>query len=280
MKKLINRLFGGPKQTKAAPTEERAAPAQNQQLGAGTSRQPSTFRPLNELEQMLVEAATDPSKRNAFQKGFLEAEVYAATPDAPDAEGMRTLKAGEQLKLLNVPGPDGQPVAAIFTAEARIAEVFGPGYGFLLFRGEALLEIVAKTGAFLNPGLPYRVHWGPDAVAAMLGRPVGRTITKDTKVLLGSPSEPPVQLIAELRETLGSHPRIAEAWLALASWPETGEQAWYLDVRTNLSPADVSELMSPVFKRANFAGRYLDMIVKKPDETGGIGIRVAPLSIN
>jgi hypothetical protein len=132
------------------------------------------------------------------------------------------MEAGEQLSLLNVPGPEGKPIAAVFTAEKRVTERFGAGTGFVRMKGEALLAGVASTGALLNPGLGYSVHWGPTELAALLGRAVPRTLTEPTQILLGSPKETPERLIADLRRVLGSEHRIAAAWLALANWPEDG----------------------------------------------------------
>lgn len=235
------------------------------------------FQPENELERMLMAAAGDPSKRVEFQQMLLKAKLSAATPDAPAASGSRTIKAGEQLRLLNVEGPAGVPIPAIFSSPARVAEVFGPGAGFIEMNGKTLLSIVAANGAFLNPGLAYGVRWGPDDMAAVLGRPVRRVIAKETRFLLGSPSQRPEALIAELQAALGSSPGITEAWLALAHWPENEASSWYLDVRTELAADDVNRLLADIFRRANFEGRPLDMVVNKPGGTDGVGIRIAPL---
>ncbi len=221
-------------------------------------------------------AAVDPTARAAFQQLLLRSDLYAATPEPPTAGGVRDLKVGENLPLLTVRAPDESSVAALFTSEPRVVEVFGPGAGFIRAPGQALLEIVATTGAFLNPGSPYRVHWDPAGIASVLGRPVTRTITKPTQLLLATPSAPPNALISELRVVLGSRADVSDAWLALARWPENGEYSWYLDVRTKLQRTYVAELMSEVFKGGPFEGRPLDMIVREPGGADGVGIRVAP----
>jgi hypothetical protein len=267
MKKLLGRF------AKAA----RAKPS-----GDGSEREPGsgqtmpTTEPINELERKLMAAAVDPDKRTEFQRLLLVSDLYAATPGPPPVEGTRDFEAGEDLPLLTVRGPDEKSVAAIFTSEARIVEVFGPGVGFVRMQGEALLEIVARTGAFLNPGSAYRVHWDPEGIAGVLGRPFTRVITKPTQIRLATPSEPPTGLISQLRSVLGSRRDVPDAWLALANWPENGEYSWYLDVRTSLQRAYVTELMSEVFKGAPFAGLPLDMIVREVGGPDGVGIRVAP----
>jgi hypothetical protein len=233
-------------------------------------------QPNNELERKLMAAAVDADQRPAFNQMLLKSQLYAATPEPPPIGGSRNLQAGEDLPLLTVQAPDERWVAAIFTSEPRIAEVFGPGVSFIQMQGQALLEIVAHTGAFLNPGSSYRVHWDPAGIAGVLGQPFTREIAKPTKLLLATPSSPPNSLIGQLRFVLGSRPDVPNAWLALAHWPENGEYSWYLDIRTTLQRTDVTELLSEVFKGAPFEGRPLDMTVREPGAPDGIGIRIAP----
>jgi hypothetical protein len=227
-----------------------------------------------------MEAATKPEARNAFQRALLEADLYAATPDVSPSVGARTVSQDERISLLNVQGPDGSAVAGIFTAQDRLAEVFGMGVGFIAMKGNVLLESVSESGAWLNPGFPYSVHWKPDELVAVLGKPVARTLKTATQIMLGSPAEPPTNLIESLKAVLGHDRRIAEAWFALAHWPDDGKSSWYLDVRTDLDSGVVRSLLADTFKHADYAGRPLDLIVNKPDGQQGTGIRVAPLLVN
>lgn len=234
------------------------------------------FEPVNDLERKLMAAATDPAQRTAFQQALLKADLYAATPEPPASAGSRTLEADEQVQLMNVAAPDGTPVAAVFTSQARVAQAFGPGTGYIGVNGEVLLGLVAGQGAWLNPGSSYGVRWTAEELAAVLGNPVRRTVTKDTQVMLGVPAEIPHALIASLRDALGADPRVCDAWLALAHWPEAGTWSWYLDVRTDLSPDDVNGLLAGVFSGADLGGRPLDMLVNPPGKAEGAGLRVVP----
>lgn len=225
---------------------------------------------------MFAEAAIKPDARVAFQKALLEADLYVATPNVPKAVGTRTTGEGERLSLLNVKGPDGASVAAIFTTQERIVDVFGVGTGFVAMKGSVLLEMVASHGAWLNPGSQYSVYWTPNELAAILGKLVPRTVKKGTRLNLGTPADPPTALIEALKATLSRDPRIAEAWFALAHWPEDGKWSWYLDVRTELDGAVVRSLLDETFKHADYAGRPLDMIVNKPGGNQGSGMRIVP----
>lgn len=234
------------------------------------------FQPHNEIEQALMDAAVNPDARAAFHRALLDADLYAATPEAPAFAENRIAQEGERLSLLNVQGPDGAPVAAIFTAQERIVEVFGMDVGFVAIRGEELLSLVANQGAWLNPGFPYSVYWTPSELSAVLGKGLQRTIQKETSVMLGVPADPPTALVTALQKVLGNDTRITEAWLALAHWPEEGTASWYLDVRTNLAAATVGDVLAETFRRADYAGKPLDMVVNIPGGGEGVGIRVAP----
>lgn len=271
----LNRLLGRGSNTAAGDDVKPAGTAPPVQ---GPTPAPFVaFQPHNDLEQLLMNAAVNADARAPFQRTLIEADLYVATPETPEMAGLRTLIEGETLKLLNVQGPDDTPVAAIFTAQERIVEVFGLGVGFLAVKGKDLLPLVASQGAWLNPGFPYSVYWKPDELAAILGKPVERTIKKDTQIMLGTPADPPTALIASLKAALGRDSRIVEAWLALAHWPEDAKSSWYLDIRTDLAAAVVQELLAETFRRTDYAGRPLDMVVNKPSEHQGIGIRIAPL---
>jgi hypothetical protein len=243
---------------------------------AAPAAAPAVFEAGNELERLLMAAALDPARRVAFQQALLQADLFAGTVDAPAREGWRTTGAGETLRLVSVTGADGAAVPATFTSQARVAEVLGPEARFVQMNGARLLEMLARDGAVLNPGLGYSVQWSAQELAGVLGGPVARTLAAGTDVLLGSPARRPEALIKDLSAVLGADRRIEAAWLALAQWPAAGESAWYLDVRTRLAPDEVNALLAGVFQRADFAGRPLDMVVKAPGGGDGVGIAVAP----
>lgn len=95
--------------------------------------------------------------------------------------------------------------------------------------------------------------------------------------MLGSPAAPPDKLVTDLRAALSTDRRIIEAWLALAHWPEEDKSSWYLDVRTDLAGDAVQRLLAETFKRTDYAGRPLDMVINKPNEREGTGIRLIPI---
>ncbi|MET2825369.1 enhanced serine sensitivity protein SseB C-terminal domain-containing protein [Mesorhizobium shangrilense] len=249
-----------------------ALPTRPKSIGSSNEH----FQPINDLEYLLVEAATDPSKRDRFKEELLATDLFAATPEAPQTVQQRTTEFGEGVNIMNVVDADGKPIPAMFTSEARIVEVFGPGTGYIRVNGAILLGLVVKDGAVLNPGSSYGVRWTASELASLLGGPVQRTLEKDTQMFLGVPAERPEQLIANLHAFLRGEPKIKEAWLALAHWPETNDWSWYLDIRSEFAADDIAHLVSGVISKSSFGAYPVDVVVNVPNDTVGQGIRIKP----
>lgn len=237
-----------------------------------TDAGPPPFEPLNMVERQLVAAATGgPEQQKAFERFILDETLYAATPDMPVEETV-ALSQGESLKLLNVSLNDGRQAAALFTAPERVAEAFGE-IGYVGIQGRVLFEMIRATPAVLNPGQTYGVVWEPEAMAAMLGLPVERVVTKDTQVMLGSPANPPVELIARLKSAFATVPQVEAAWLALAVWPEDGTRTWYLDVRTASADHEpIRRALPEAVEGADTQGQSLDMVINPSGQPDGSGI--------
>jgi len=258
---MWKRLFG--KKEQAAP-EPAPAPA---------------FTPRNALEAALVAAAHDPEARGDFERLLLQSDLFVATPEAPTEPSERVAGEGETLRILNVTGPEGSSVPAMFTDEARLAEAFGAGSGYARLPGATLIEMFAQSGAILNPGLGYGVHWSADDLAHMLGKPVRRTITKDTQILLGTPAKRPEALIQQLRAAIADASSVEQAWLALAQWPD-GQASWYLDLRSSADPDSVAALITDILRGGRFDGLSVDLVINAPSAEPGNGIRLKPAELH
>jgi hypothetical protein len=230
------------------------------------------FEPTNVVEQQLLAAANgDLEQQKAFERFILDETLYVATPEAP-AEETVTVSQGESIALLNVLLDDGRQAAAVFTAPQRVAEAFGE-VGAIGIQGRILFEMIRATPAVLNPGQAYGVVWEPETLAAMLGLPTERTIEKETRILLGSPADPPAELVDRLKATFGGVPHVEAAWLALAAWPETQTQSWYLDVRTSSADHEpIRRALPDAVEGADMHGRPLDLVINPVGQTEGVGI--------
>jgi len=84
----------------------------------------------------------------------------------------------------------------------------------------SLFEITLGTPLFLNPKSPYGKEFFPEEVRHLLSneigqKPVQRTVEKDTKVLLGQPSQYPSKMVNSLTQLLAKHRNVKRAFLAL-----------------------------------------------------------------
>jgi hypothetical protein len=134
--------------------------------------------------------------------------------------------------------------------------------------------MITDRPMLLNAGLPYGVLWIPEDLAALLGRPVERTVEKDTRLMLGTPAQRPDELIQRLTEQFEPVEGVQAAWLALAHWPENDEMAWYFDVRSTLPIEQLRDLLGRAVEGADMAGRMLDMTVGPPGGEPGTGIPI------
>lgn len=273
MKKLISRLLGrGQKEASDTPY----APKQQAE---GRDDLPVPFHPVNELEQLLMIAATDQAARQAFLRLVLTDDLLVATPEVPSRTEELTLQTSEQIKILNVLGPEGQAVPAVFTSPERLAECFGYGTGYIATNGETLLGILMNDGAVLNPASPYGVRWAASELAALLGKPIRRVVQKNTKITLGAPFERPENLIAKLTDELDRDGRIKEAWLALAHWPEQDEWSWYLDIRSDASSDELSDTIAQALANTDKNEKPVDVVINPPSTADGNGIRIKPVRL-
>lgn len=234
----------------------------------------SDFQPMNMVEQQLIAAANgNKDQQKAFEKFVLDETLYVATPE-PHPEAIITIQADTQIQILNVPLNDGRQAAAVFTSPQRVGETFGE-VGYFGIQGRALFEIIRAQPAVLNPGQSYGVVWEPENMAAMLGLPMERIVQKETKIMLGSPADPPTMLINRLKAEFSTIPLIDAAWLALAAWPEAQEQSWYLDVRTDSADHEpIRRALQRAIEDIDLREHAVDMVINATGGTAGIGVSI------
>jgi hypothetical protein len=140
-------------------------------------------------------------------------------------------------------------------------------------QGRALIDMIRERPAILNPGHDYCVVWEPDNLARMLGLLSERIVERGTKVMLGSPANPPEEFITRLTQAFGAIPEVESAWLALAAWPSEQTQSWYLDVRTDaIDHEAIRRALPPIVEGADLQGKPVDMIINPAGGAKGTGI--------
>lgn len=226
---------------------------------------PSAFEPLNDLERLLMAAASGGAgERAAFEAAVPDAELWVVP-----APGQT---AADELRLRTV-AQDGRPATAVFTARERALQSIGPDAEPAAFPGRALLETIRENPALLNPGHGYGARWSPDAMAALIGRPNPAPADRyPTQV--ARPADTPPGLVDALTRELGAEPAVKAAWLALARWND-GEEGFLLDIRA-AGEAPVPVLMNRALAGVTLDTR-LDVVVGSPDAAPGAGLEIVPV---
>jgi hypothetical protein len=165
------------------------------------------FTPVNELERLLIAAATDAAARPNFYRALLDHELLVITEGQKSAApGVRTLGEGEsiRIRLLEIQGKLHAPV---FSSSERIAAVVSEEVGFLAMKGSAVLQMLRGKDVILNPGSDYGKLFPPQEIEAMLDGSIFGSKKLDVggqKILLGQPKEYPHRLVDSLSRFLES----------------------------------------------------------------------------
>jgi hypothetical protein len=131
------------------------------------------FKPVNDLEETLVRAATEPAARPEFYRRLLAAELYVLAEEAPAAEGVTSKPAAADAAFITWESPDG-PYVPLFSSRGRVDEIARlreRTYGFVALTGKALFARLAqeKRAAFLNPGFACGKQFVRDVIDRLAG---------------------------------------------------------------------------------------------------------------
>ncbi|MCX6902439.1 MAG: enhanced serine sensitivity protein SseB C-terminal domain-containing protein [Verrucomicrobia bacterium] len=189
------------------------------------------FEPINDLERLLVRAATDPAARPEFMRKLLDSQVWLLTPNTPSEEGKTILSAGTQIQFVNLQGPNGV-FLPLFSSQERLQETvnqLGVAYGFIAILGRDLFPVLAQSPpqAVLNPGAPYGKQFLPDEIRRIADGTIFRTeakvVQRATTVFLGQPKEYPHAAVLTLQELFRKHASVEAAYLAWMHDPASTE---------------------------------------------------------
>lgn len=227
---------------------------------------PTDFMPLNDLERLLMAAATGGAdERTAFEAALMTEPLYAATRDKDDG--------GDIVSLLSIEHRGPLRATALFTSPERIEAVFGTTARAVSWPGRVLLETVAENPAVLNPGQPYGVAWGPEAIGGLIGAQV---VPREARMptSLAVPANPPVGMVEGLTRVLGAEAGIQAAWLALAKWVDSDEPGFHLDVRVRDGGPYVPALVKRAMEGVDVSDVRFDVVALSPSDRPGIGLEI------
>lgn len=176
----------------------------------------------NELEQKLRLAANEPAYRPEFSALLLESTIYVLGDTGSPALDEETvnLEAGSNISIQNWEREDGTPVIPFFTSLEMLQKSIEEDNSYLALPARALFEMTLGATLFLNPRSDYGKEFIPEEVQHLLSvglsqEPSQRIVEKETKVLLGQPSNYPSKMIDSLTQILSKHKNVNKAYLAL-----------------------------------------------------------------
>ena len=186
------------------------------------------FRPGNDLELALREAANEPARRPDFYRLLLEAEVFVIGGDGPGPHGRRTLAAGETLSIQSWQRADGTSALPFFSSLSALERAITEPCDTIGLPARSLFEVTRGETLVLNPTLDYGKEFFPNEIDALLAGgltrlPEGRVVQKATRVLFGQPQAPPLGMMEALRAFLSTRSQVAAAYVALMHDPGIDE---------------------------------------------------------
>lgn len=109
------------------------------------------FEPENEIERLMVSAASDPKAAEEFYKALPEAEIYLLTPEAIMTPGRRReMKYNEAMNIATVEF-QGLRWHPAFTSRKRIADYVKEPEICLGAKAKNLFKMLPQSNFWLNP---------------------------------------------------------------------------------------------------------------------------------
>ena len=229
------------------------------------------FEPENDIERMLMRAATEAAERPAFARALMDTRIFlvmvaGGTPiGPPDADGKITVPAGATLSL----------PSAVRGEERLIPFFTAPSRAHTWFKGDHIIGPDLTRDLFarypdapfvLNPGSDYGKDFTAGEVARMLAgefdQSAPQTIVTQApeQILLAHPKEIPTDLIEALAREFVSVKSVRGAWLMLAMRDGESEQSWMLGVDHNGVWQEVRDAIGRAISGDILHGRMLDAL--------------------
>ena len=225
------------------------------------------FEPENDIERMLMRAATEPAARPGFARALMDAEVFLAliaggAPIVRGADGSATIPEGASLSYPSVTRGD-EKLLPFFSAPTRVHAFLKEDHVIAPAKTRELFTRYPNAWFVLNPGSDYGKEFTPAEVKRLLAGqfddgPQTSVIEEPEQVLLAHPGQIPDALIAALGKELGAIRPVKGAWLMLAMRAHQPEQSWMLGVDHDGAWPDVQQAIGRAVAGDVLGGRMLD----------------------
>lgn len=227
------------------------------------------FQPTNILEQLLLQAASDPAFRSPFYQALLGEElVVVMAPQEGMEPGEITPTEGMEIQLQVL--HDGK--IPVFTSVERIFEsgaVPADTVTHMRLRGHDFFTMVQGAECALNPFSPVGKLLAADEIAALLaGELFEMPNPQDMQVALNQPAEEPVALKEALREYAAGQDHVKAIYLAEMQMQHNPEERrLLLAIHTEQQDQDPAFLqdLGPIIQGNIGEAQFVDLMLIDPN---------------
>jgi len=232
----------------------------------------TTF-PENELEKLLMRAATDASGRNDFYTKLLWSELIVITNGQSEiTDERKVLEKDTTVQFVTF--ENGQ--IPLFTSTNRIFDkgVVKEQVPFMAIKGQDLFDFTRGATFILNPYSDYGKELIPQEIESLLNGSIYEqnnemTIQSDTEVQIGQPANYPDKLVNELKLLFENRPYVKAAYLAAIKM-DKNEKLPHLVIAIDLEGElrDISKEAGPLAEKFLDKNEIVDFM--QIDNKGGI----------
>ncbi|MBS2100829.1 enhanced serine sensitivity protein SseB C-terminal domain-containing protein [Carboxylicivirga linearis] len=232
----------------------------------------TTF-PENELEKLLIRAASDASARNDFYTKLLWSELIVITNGQEDiSKGAKVLEKDTTVQFVTF--ENGH--IPLFTSTNRIFDkgVVKEQVPFMVIKGQDLFDFTRGATFILNPYSDYGKELIPQEIESLLNGSIYKqndemTIQSNTEVHIGQPANYPDKLVNELKLLFKNRPFIKAAYLAAIKM-DNNEKLPHLVIAIDLEGElrDISKEAGPLVEKFLDKNEIVDFM--QIDNKGGI----------
>ncbi len=122
----------------------------------------------NDLEKLMLDAAENPDKRDAFFKELLGAELFILSEGSPEEEGEWESEEGDELAIVQHELEDGSLFIPVFTSLDELQDTVPDEAMYSVLPGQALIELLKGSMIIINPANDASVQLDEDAVEYLL----------------------------------------------------------------------------------------------------------------
>ncbi|MEC0238546.1 enhanced serine sensitivity protein SseB C-terminal domain-containing protein [Paenibacillus dokdonensis] len=161
-----------------------------------------SFEATNTLEEKLAKAVNEPSARPDFYNELRNSEIYTIQGGTTPVQEKTELTAGQSVQLLSVE-MNGKRYVPIFSSLSRMQDFIKEPVQYLAINALHFFELTKGADILLNPGSPFGKEFSAREIESILdgsvfNAPEAYVVEKNTQTMIGPPSEPPSELLAEL----------------------------------------------------------------------------------